>query len=51
VWWQAAQVGDGAATITDVAVPGNKWKRFADPPAPADVPNAPRGYFVEAVKA
>jgi methyltransferase (TIGR00027 family) len=39
------------ATVTDMAVPGNKWKRWAHPPVPADVPNAPRGYFVEAVKA
>ena len=40
-----------AATVTDMAVPGNKWKRWAHPPIPAEVPNAPRGYFVEAVKA
>jgi methyltransferase (TIGR00027 family) len=40
-----------SATVTDMAVPGNKWKRWAHPPVPADVPNAPRGYFVEAVKA
>jgi methyltransferase (TIGR00027 family) len=39
------------ATVTDMAVPGNEWKRWAHPPVPADVPNAPRGYFVEAVKA
>ena len=36
------------ATVTDMAVPGNKWKRWAHPAIPADVPNAPRGYFVEA---
>ena len=40
-----------SATVIDMAVPGNKWKRWAHPPVPADVPNAPRGYFVEAVKA
>jgi methyltransferase (TIGR00027 family) len=39
-----------SATVTDMAVPGNKWKRWAHPPVPADVPNAPRGYFVEAIK-
>lgn len=39
------------AIVTDMAVPGNTWKRWAHPPVPADVPNAPRGYFVEAVKA
>jgi methyltransferase (TIGR00027 family) len=38
------------ATVTDMAVPGNKWKRWAHPPIPADVPNAPRG-FIEATKA
>jgi methyltransferase (TIGR00027 family) len=38
-------------TVTDMAVPGNTWARWAHPPIPADVPNAPRGYFVEAVKA
>ena len=32
------------ATVTDMAVPGNEWKRWAHPPVPADVPNAPRGY-------
>jgi methyltransferase (TIGR00027 family) len=39
------------ADVTDMAVPGHTWKRWAHPPVPADVPNAPRGYFVEAVKA
>jgi hypothetical protein len=39
------------AAVTDMAVPGNEWKRWAHPPIPADVPNAPRGYFVEAIKA
>jgi hypothetical protein len=39
------------ATVTDMAVPGNRWKRWAHPPIPAEVPNAPRGYFIEAIKA
>jgi len=39
------------ASVTDMAVPGHKWKRWEHPPIPADVPNAPRGYFVEAIKA
>jgi hypothetical protein len=34
-----------------MAVPGNAWRRWPHPPAPADVSDAPRGYFVEAVKA
>ncbi len=38
------------ATVTDIAEPGNKWKRWAHPVIPADVPGAPRGYFVEAIK-
>jgi methyltransferase (TIGR00027 family) len=38
------------ASLTDMAVPGNRWGRWPHPPAPADVPDAPRGYFVEAVK-
>lgn len=38
------------ATVTDMAVPGNAWKRWEHPAIPADVPDAPRGYFVEAVK-
>ncbi len=38
------------ATVTDMAVPGNTWKRWAHPAIPADVPGAPRGYFVEAIK-
>ncbi len=38
-------------TVTDAAEPGNRWDRWMHPPVPADVPGAPRGYFVEAVKA
>jgi O-methyltransferase involved in polyketide biosynthesis len=40
-----------SATVTDMAVPGNAWKRWEHPAIPAEVPNAPRGYFVEAMKA
>ena len=40
-----------SATVTDMAVPGNAWKRWEHPAIPADVPAAPRGYFVEAIKA
>lgn len=39
------------ATVTDAAEPGNRWNRWMHPPIPADVPGAPRGYFVEAIKA
>jgi len=39
-----------SATVTDMAVPGNAWGRWMHPAAPAEVPDAPRGYFVEAVK-
>ena len=38
------------SAVTDIAEPGNRWKRWAHPVIPADVPGAPRGYFVEAVK-
>ena len=38
------------ATVTDMAIPGNEWKRWPHPAIPADVPGAPRGYFIEAVK-
>jgi hypothetical protein len=34
-----------------MAVPGNQWKRWDHPPIPADVQGAPRGYFIEAIKA
>jgi hypothetical protein len=33
-----------------MAEPGNTWKRWAHPATPADVPGAPRGYFLEAMK-
>jgi methyltransferase (TIGR00027 family) len=39
------------AAVTDMAEPGNKWKRWAHPVIPADAPGAPRGYFIEAMKA
>ena len=38
------------ATVTYMAEPGNEWQRWARP-IPAEVPNAPRGYFIEAMKA
>ena len=38
------------ATVTDMAVPGTEWKRWAHPPIPPEMPNAPRGYFVEAIE-
>jgi methyltransferase (TIGR00027 family) len=37
-------------TVTDLAVPGNRWNRWMHPAIPADVAGAPRGYFVEATK-
>ncbi|OBB99560.1 methyltransferase [Mycobacterium sp. 852013-50091_SCH5140682] len=39
-----------SAVVTDVAEPGNRWNRWFAPAVPLDVPNVPRGYFVEAVK-
>lgn len=39
-----------SAVVTDVAEPGNRWNRWFTPAVPLDVPNVPRGYFVEAVK-
>jgi methyltransferase (TIGR00027 family) len=38
-------------TVTDAAEPGNRWNRWMHPVVPADVPGAPRGYLVEAIKA
>ena len=38
------------ATVTDVAEPGNRWKRWDHPVVPPDVAGAPRGYFVDAAK-
>jgi hypothetical protein len=38
------------STVTDIVEPGNRWKRWAHAVIPADVPVAPRGYFVKAVK-
>lgn len=37
-----------SATVTDVAEPANAWNRWYAPATPRDVPDAPRGYFVEA---
>jgi methyltransferase (TIGR00027 family) len=39
-----------SATVTDVAEPGNKWNRWYAPATPMDVPDVPRGYFVEACR-
>ncbi|ART72765.1 SAM-dependent methyltransferase [Mycobacterium dioxanotrophicus] len=39
-----------SAVVTDVAEPGNRWNRWFAPAVPLDVPNVPRGYFVEAAK-
>ncbi|CAM5705373.1 SAM-dependent methyltransferase [Mycolicibacterium aubagnense] len=39
-----------SAVVTDVAVPGNEWGRWFAPAVPMDVPDVPRGYFVEATK-
>ncbi|MHA7661641.1 SAM-dependent methyltransferase [Mycolicibacterium sp. HS_4_1] len=39
-----------SAVVTDVAVPGNAWGRWFAPAVPMDVPDVPRGYFVEATK-
>jgi methyltransferase (TIGR00027 family) len=37
-----------SAVVTDVAKPGNEYKRWFAPATPMDVPGVPRGYFVEA---
>ena len=42
--------GTMVAMVTDVAVPGNAWGRWFAPAVPMDVPDVPRGYFVEATK-
>jgi methyltransferase (TIGR00027 family) len=36
------------AVVTDIAEPGNKWKRWFAQATPMGVPDVPRGYFVEA---
>lgn len=38
------------ATDADPSVLGNAWKRWPHPPAPANIPGIPRGYFLEAHK-
>lgn len=37
-------------TVTDIAEPGNRYNRWYAPVVPMDVTDAPRGYFVEAIK-
>ena len=37
-----------SAEVTDVAAVGNQWHRWFAPAIPLDVPDVPRGYFVEA---
>ncbi len=39
-----------SAEVTDIAEPGNRWNRWYAPVTPADVPDAPRGYFVVATR-
>lgn len=36
------------AVVTDIAEQGNRWNRWFAPAVPMDVPDVPRGYFVEA---
>ncbi len=36
--------------VTDIAEPGNRWNRWYAPVTPADVTDAPRGYFAIATK-
>lgn len=47
---ELAQAHGWSATVTDIAEPGHAWGRWPAPPAPADAVQAPRGYFVQAVK-
>lgn len=37
-----------SANVTDIAEPGNAWNRWYAPATPMNVPDVPRGYFVEA---
>jgi methyltransferase (TIGR00027 family) len=37
-----------SAVVTDIAEPGNAYKRWFAPATPMDVPGVPRGFFVEA---
>jgi methyltransferase (TIGR00027 family) len=39
-----------SASVTDVAEVGNRWSRWPGPAVPPEVPDVPRGYFVEATK-
>jgi methyltransferase (TIGR00027 family) len=45
---ELAERHDWSATVTDIAEAGNKWNTWFSPAAPKDVPDSPRGYFVEA---
>jgi methyltransferase (TIGR00027 family) len=38
------------ASVTDVAEIGSRWHRWEHPVVPMDVPGAPRGYLVSAIK-
>jgi methyltransferase (TIGR00027 family) len=47
---ELAQRHGWAAVVTDIAEPGNTWNRWFAPAIPMDVPDVPRGYFVEATR-
>jgi methyltransferase (TIGR00027 family) len=47
---ELVRVHGWSADVTDIAEPGNRWKRWYAPVTPAGVADAPRGYFVVATK-
>lgn len=47
---ELAQRHGWSAQVTDIAEVGNRWNRWFAPAIPMDVPDVPRGYFVEATK-
>ena len=47
---ELAQRHGWSATVTDIAQAGNDWGRWYAPSVPIEVPDVPRGYFVEASK-
>lgn len=47
---ELAEVHGWSSIVTDVAAVGMSWNRWAAPAVAAEVPDAPRGYFVEASK-